>query len=108
MLAKAHTTTTYTQDELNKPMEEILILEHEEEILNKDEIDYYRKRRLNELRNLKNNNHYLRRQQKVFGTLTTIDANEYPDEIDNEWNTIPVIVHLYDEVRIHSNANLYL
>lgn len=97
MLAKAPTTTTYAQDQQNKAAEEILVLEHEEEILNKDELAYYRRKRLEELKNLKGSNHYLRRQQKVFGMLTTIDMEEYPDEIDNEWKTIPVIVHLFDE-----------
>lgn len=102
MLAKAPTTTTYAQDQHNKAVEEILVLQHEEEVLEKDELDYYRRKRLQELKSLKGSNHYLRRQQKVFGTVTTIDMDEYPDEIDNEWKTIPVIVHLYDEVSIRN------
>lgn len=75
-----------------------MILQHEDQLLDKDDLSYYRAKRLAELKNLKNNNHAVRQQQKVFGNLTTIDAEDYADCIDDEWKTIPVIVHLYDEV----------
>jgi hypothetical protein len=104
ILAKAPTTTTYAQDQLNEPAEELLVLEHENELVNGDDLRYYREKRLAELKNLKSNNHFIRQQQKVFGTLTTIDAEDYADCIDDEWKTIPVIVHLYDEVYIIMRA----
>jgi hypothetical protein len=94
MLAKAPTTTTYAQDQ-----EQELVLEaQKEEQLEDDDLKYYREKRLRELKQMANNNHYIRQQQKVFGTLNTVEADDYPNEIDDEWKTIPVIVHLYDEV----------
>jgi hypothetical protein len=96
MLAKAPTTTTYAQDR-----EEELILEarKEQEVqLEDDDLKYYREKRLKELKQMANNNHRIRQQQKVFGSLTTVEADDYPNEIDDEWKTIPVIVHLFDEV----------
>ncbi|KAI8372061.1 thioredoxin-like protein [Choanephora cucurbitarum] len=68
MLAKAPTTTTYAQDQ-----EELLILQK-----------------------LKLGNHSIRKQQKLFGSVSTIDADDYAQEIDHEWKTVPVIVHIYD------------
>lgn len=86
LLAKAPTTTTYLQDEANKPAQELLILQAEQE---DDDLKYFRDKRLLELRNNT-------RQQRVFGSLTTITADEYANVIDEEWENIPVIVHLYD------------
>lgn len=88
LLAKAPITTTYLQDEANKKREELLILQAEEE--EEDDLKYYREKRLRELKNMS-------RQQRVFGRLTTITADEYADEIDEEMGDIPVLVHLYDE-----------
>jgi hypothetical protein len=95
ILSKAPITTTYLQDQ----QEQELVLDYNNNnLLEQDELKYLREKRLNELKQLKNNNHSVRQQQKLFGNLTTITVDDYLDEIDNEWKTIPVIVHLYDEV----------
>lgn len=90
LLAKAPITTTYLQDQQE------LVLDYNNPELEDDELKYLREKRLKQL---KNNNHSIRQQQKIFGHLTTITVDDYLDEIDNEWKTVPVIIHLYDEVK---------
>lgn len=96
MLAKAPTTTTYLQDAKEQ---ELLILQQQQQQdeLDEDDLKFYREKRLNELKRLKQGNHSIRQQQKLFGTYTTIDADDYANEIDDEWKTIPVIIHIYDD-----------
>lgn len=96
MLAKAPTTTTYSQDAKEQ---ELLILQQQQQQdeLDEDDLKFYREKRLNELKRLKQGNHSIRQQQKLFGTYTTIDADDYANEIDDEWKTIPVIIHIYDD-----------
>ncbi|KAI9478895.1 MAG: thioredoxin-like protein [Benjaminiella poitrasii] len=99
MLAKAHTTTTYRED-VAREKEELLVLEHQQEEENDEDdevLKQYREKRLQKLKQLKESNHHVRQQQKIFGTLMTIDADGYVTHIDDEWKTIPVIVHLFDE-----------
>ncbi|KAI7901784.1 thioredoxin-like protein [Cokeromyces recurvatus] len=94
ILAKAPTTTTYQED----IKEELLILgREEEEEDDDDDLKDYREKRLQELKQIKENNHSIRQQQKVFGSLITVNMNDYVKHIDHEWKTISVIVHLYDE-----------
>ncbi|KAI8088604.1 thioredoxin-like protein [Thamnidium elegans] len=79
MISKAPMTTTYLDDE----REELLVLQH-------DELKYVREQRLKQLKR--------ERDQKVFGTVTTIGIDEYAEVIDEEESKgIPVIVHLFDE-----------
>ncbi|CEG73069.1 hypothetical protein RMATCC62417_08519 [Rhizopus microsporus] len=96
VLAKAPMTTTYAED---KRQEGLLILEHKNDDDDNDDevIKMYRQKRLNELRNMKANNHLLRQQQKVFGHVNDVNVDEYLKAIDNEWKTVPVIVHIYDK-----------
>lgn len=91
-------TTTYAED---KRQEGLLILEHKNDDDDNDDevIKMYRQKRLNELRNMKANNHLLRQQQKVFGHVNDVNVDEYLKAIDNEWKTVPVIVHIYDKVK---------
>ena len=94
MLAKAPTTTTYAQDQ-----EELLILQsaqEKEEEYDEEEQAALRKYREQRLKELKLGNHSIRKQQKLFGSVSTIDADDYAQEIDHEWKTVPVIVHIYD------------
>ncbi|KAI8369007.1 thioredoxin-like protein [Blakeslea trispora] len=93
MLAKAPTTTTYAQDQ-----QELLILESNppEEEDDEEERAALKKYREQRLKELKLGNHAIRRQQKLFGSVNTIDADNYAQEIDHEWKTVPVIVHIYD------------
>ncbi|CAO3704053.1 unnamed protein product [Rhizopus stolonifer] len=94
LLAKAPMTTTYAEDQ----KEELLILEHKEEDSSDEEmIKSYRENRLNELKNLKSNNHLLRQQQKVFGYVAQVDSDSYIEAVDKEWKTVPVIVHIYSK-----------
>lgn len=100
LLAKAPITTTYAEDQQEKE----LVLEGQQQQskqLEEDDLKYYREKRLKELKYMANNNHRIRQQQKIFGSLTTVEADDYPNEIDDEWRTIPIIVHLYDEVIHH-------
>ncbi|KAI9364534.1 thioredoxin-like protein [Pilaira anomala] len=79
LLSKAPMTTTWLDDE----KEQLLVLEHEE-------LNYVRQQRLKELKR--------QRDQKVFGTVTTIGIDEYLEVIDDEQEKdIMVIVHLFDE-----------
>lgn len=96
MLAKAPTTTTYLQDAKEQ---ELLILQQQQQQdeLDEDDLKFYREKRLNELKRLKQGNHSIRQQQKLFGTYNTIDADDYANEIDDEWKTVPVIIHIYDD-----------
>ncbi|KAG2213269.1 hypothetical protein INT46_002490 [Mucor plumbeus] len=94
MLAKASTTTTYLQDVKEQ---ELVLQQQEQEELDDDDLKYLREKRLNELKRLKQGNHSIRQQQKLFGTYITIDADEYANEIDDEWKTIPVIIHIFDD-----------
>ncbi|KAI8969180.1 thioredoxin-like protein [Mycotypha africana] len=110
MRAKALTTTTYLQD---LQQQEELVLEHkpsplsgaknliydEDDQLEGDDDTFlkdYRQKRLLELKRLQERNHALRQQQKRFGQLKTIAADDYADEVDNEWKSVPVIIHLFD------------
>lgn len=94
MLAKAPTTTTYLQDAKEQ---ELILQQQQQEELDDDDLKYFREKRLNELKRLKQGNHAIRQQQKLFGTYITIDADEYANEIDDEWKTIPVIIHIFDD-----------
>ncbi|KAG2173766.1 hypothetical protein INT43_005186, partial [Umbelopsis isabellina] len=96
MVENAITTTSYGQDQQE------LILEHrvsdDEDLLedsDQDAILAYRQQRLQELAKMSNSS--VRRQQKVFGTMEDIDADQYASVIDTEWKTVPIIIHLYDE-----------
>ncbi|KAI9289699.1 thioredoxin-like protein [Umbelopsis sp. AD052] len=95
MVNQAITTTSYGQDQQE------LVLEHinsdEDEIDNEDEdaIQAYRQQRLKEFARI--SNPAVRRQQKVFGQVDDIDANEFSTIIDNEWKSVPIVIHLYDE-----------
>ncbi|KAG1098370.1 hypothetical protein G6F42_018003 [Rhizopus arrhizus] len=82
MLAKAPTTTTYLQDAKEQ---ELLILQQQQQKdeLDDDDLKFYREKRLNQLKRLKQGNHSIRQQQKLFGTYTTIDADDYANEIDD-------------------------
>lgn len=110
MLAKAPMTTTYAQDEAEKARSlqqgpDELVLEHrrdtddeEDDLLLQDEeiMQRYREQRLRELKQISNQK--IREQHRLFGTVQDISANDYVAAIDKEWRTVPVIVHLYDEV----------
>ncbi|KAG2187965.1 hypothetical protein INT44_000715 [Umbelopsis vinacea] len=95
MVNQAITTTSYGQDQQE------LVLEHmnsdEDDIDNEDEdaIQAYRQQRLKEFARI--SNPAVRRQQKVFGQVNDIDANEFSTIIDNEWKSVPIVIHLYDE-----------
>lgn len=92
MKNKVFTTTTYSQDQE-------LVLQHLEEDEDSDEeiLKEYRKQRIAELKKM-SNNHAIRKQQKVFGNVATVDVDDYVAAIDDEWKSIPVIAHLYDNV----------
>jgi Phosducin len=96
MVNQAITTTSYGQDQQE------LILEpmnsDEDDIDGDDEnaIQAYRQQRLKEFARI--SNPAVRRQQKVFGQVDDIDSNEYASMIDNEWKSVPIVIHLYDEV----------
>ncbi|KAI8388670.1 thioredoxin-like protein [Radiomyces spectabilis] len=97
ILAKAPTTTTYREDEAAK---DELVLEAKAEESDGDledeaALQRFRQQRLAELRNM--NNHAVRQQHRVFGTVQDITAEEYASVIDKEWKTVPIIIHLYDE-----------
>lgn len=101
ILAKAPTTTTYQQDQ-----EELLILEHkpkeqdeldDDDLLDEKVLEQYRQQRLEQLGRLKN--HGARREHKVFGSVLDVGPDDYASQIDREWQSVPVVVHLYDEVR---------
>lgn len=100
MVNQAITTTSYGQDQQE------LVLEHinsdEDDIDEDDEsaIQAYRQQRLKEFARI--SNPAVRRQQKVFGHVDDIDANEYASIIDTEWKSVPIVIHLYDEVMLHS------
>ncbi|KAL0085887.1 thioredoxin-like protein [Phycomyces blakesleeanus] len=97
MLSKALMTTTYLED-VAASKQEVLVLEHQEsddDLLEDEEIlALYRQKRLGELRQM--SNHGVRKQHRLFGTLETVNADDYATAIDNEWRTVPVIIHLYD------------
>ncbi|KAI8097740.1 thioredoxin-like protein [Halteromyces radiatus] len=99
LLAKAPMTTTYIQDQ--QQMELILEppkrQEEKEEVFEEDEqvIQQYRKKRLEELKKLKN--HDIRQSHRIFGYVQDVDVDDYAEAIDKEWRTVPVIVHLYDD-----------
>ncbi|KAI9306189.1 thioredoxin-like protein [Cunninghamella echinulata] len=87
LLSKAPTTTTYREDELLKQLQQqqqqrgtdVLILEpptHKED--DDDE-----------------------EQHRLFGKYEEIHPDDYVLSIDNEWKTVPVIVHLYDNTLDH-------
>lgn len=114
MLAKAPTTTTYAQDEAEKAknvqQQDELVLEYsqrggsdddddEDDMLLQDEeiMQRYREQRLQELKQLSNQK--ARQQHRLFGTVQDVSADEYVAAIDKEWRTVPVVVHIYDEVR---------
>lgn len=112
LLSKAPTTTTYREDELLKQLQQqqqqrgadVLILEpptHKEEEDEDDEevLKAYREKRLKELKQLKNHN--TRKQHRLFGKYEEIHPDDYVLSIDNEWKTVPVIVHLYDNTLDH-------
>jgi hypothetical protein len=97
MVENSITTTSYGQDQQE------LVLEHrdsDEDLLedneDQDAILAYRQQRLQELARMSNSS--VRRQQKVFGSVEDIDADQYASVIDTEWKTVPIIIHLYDEV----------
>jgi hypothetical protein len=98
MMNQAVTTTSYGQDQQE------LVLEHnkseDEDDLDddRDAILAFRQQRLQELARM--SNHTVRRQQKVFGQVEDIDADEYASVIDTEWKTVPIVMHLYDEVSV--------
>lgn len=98
MMNQAVTTTSYGQDQQE------LVLEHnkseDEDDLDddRDAILAFRQQRLQELARM--SNHTVRRQQKVFGQVEDIDADEYASVIDTEWKTVPIVIHLYDEVSV--------
>ncbi|KAI9010322.1 thioredoxin-like protein [Phycomyces nitens] len=99
MLSKALMTTTYLED-VAASKQEVLVLEHQEsdddDLLEDEEIlALYRQKRLDELREM--SNHGVRKQHRLFGTLKTVEAYDYATAIDNEWKTVPVIIHLYDD-----------
>ncbi|KAG1590450.1 hypothetical protein G6F47_010047 [Rhizopus delemar] len=91
ILAKAPMTTTFAEDQQE------LILEYKEEDSDEEVIKVYREKRLNELKNLRNNNRFLRQQQKVFGYVSDVNSDNYIEAIDNEWKTVPIIVHIYSK-----------
>ncbi|KAG0181164.1 hypothetical protein DFQ28_007472 [Apophysomyces sp. BC1034] len=101
MLAKALTTTTYSEDQAHTQTE--LILEHKKEdddsdgeLLEDEEmLRQYRQKRLAELKQI--NNRETRRQHRLFGTLEDVLADDYATAIDKEWRTVPVIIHLHDK-----------
>lgn len=93
ILAKAPTTTTFAEDQQE------LILEYKEEDSDEEMMKIYREKRLGELKNLRNNNRFLRQQQKVFGYVSDVNSDNYIEAIDNEWKTVPIIVHIYSKVR---------
>ncbi|ORX48798.1 thioredoxin-like protein [Hesseltinella vesiculosa] len=79
MLAKAPMTTTYLEDQRQAQASNELVLEsrHDsdsdlDDLLEDEE------------------------QHRVFGTLADVDAQGYVDAIDNEWRTVPVVVHVFD------------
>ncbi|RCI03646.1 hypothetical protein CU098_007042 [Rhizopus stolonifer] len=100
ILAKAPTTTTYAEDQ-----EELLILESNPQLEEDEDEAAIRQYREKRLRELKQGNHAVRKQHKMFGFVATIDGDNYAHEIDNEWKTVPVIVHIFDE-RLHTCKQL--
>ncbi|CAO3640049.1 unnamed protein product [Cunninghamella echinulata] len=113
LLSKAPTTTTYLEDELLLKQLQLqqqqrgtdeLILEsptHKQDDEEDDEevLKAYREKRLRELKQLKNHN--TRKQHRLFGKYEEIHPDDYVLSIDNEWKTVPVIVHLYDNTLDH-------
>jgi hypothetical protein len=96
MSDQAITTSSYAQDQQELVLEQMN--SDEDDLDNDDEsaIQAYRQQRLKELARL--SNPAVRRQQKVFGQVDDIDADEYANIIDTEWKTVPIVIHLYDEV----------
>lgn len=99
MLDQAVTTTSYAQDQQELVLEP---MKSDDEDDDKDDeqdaILAYRQQRLKELARM--SNHSVRRQHKVFGQVEDIDADLYASVIDTEWKTVPIVIHLYDEVRV--------
>jgi hypothetical protein len=104
MVNQAITITSYGQDQQE------LVLEHinsdEDDIDEDDEsaIQAYRQQRLKEFARI--SNPAVRRQQKVFGHVDDIDANEYASIIDTEWKSVPIVIHLYDEVSVSFHVEM--
>ncbi|KAI9258505.1 thioredoxin-like protein [Sporodiniella umbellata] len=94
LLAKAPMTTTFAQDQ----KEAELVLEGEQENDSSDEemMQQYRERRLRELKNIKYRNQSINPQHKLFGTVSTIHLDQYLESIDQEWHTVPVIFHIFN------------
>ncbi|KAI8879372.1 thioredoxin-like protein [Backusella circina FSU 941] len=90
MKQKAFTTTTYLEDQQE------LVLQQLEEDSDEEVLKEYRKKRIAELKNM-SNNHAIRKQQRVFGNVATVDVDDYVAAIDDEWKSVPVIAHLYDD-----------
>ncbi|KAI9322277.1 thioredoxin-like protein [Dichotomocladium elegans] len=90
MLAKAPTTTTYLQDEAAK--EFVLQSQIEEEDDDDAAIRRYREKRLQELKC-----EGQQKDERVFGQVFDIDADDYATAIDMEFRGVSVLVHLYDE-----------
>ncbi|RUP47206.1 thioredoxin-like protein [Jimgerdemannia flammicorona] len=97
VLAKAATTTTHHEDEeAAKDEAELVIQELEVEEARNDEdreaLKQYRQKRLEELQAL----NAAATKRKQFGSVQEITSAQYASAVDNEWRTVPVIIHLFD------------
>lgn len=99
MLAKAPMTTTYRQDLEREQQQQQQ--EEEDELLLKDDDEEdeeimrrFRQQRMEEYKRLH------RQRRPLFGKIQNVSADDYVAAIDKESASIPVIVHLYDKVRL--------
>ncbi|CAO3589104.1 unnamed protein product [Absidia cylindrospora] len=118
LLARAPMTTTYLQDQQQQQQQQQpqieLVLESrsanqartkhvdnlgDADSDNEEAIKAYRENRLAELKRMRH--HTTRQDHRVFGTVQQVDADDYATVIDDEWRTVPVIVHLYDDTLEH-------
>ncbi|ORZ10248.1 thioredoxin-like protein [Absidia repens] len=120
LLARAPMTTTYLQDQQQQQQIELVLesrsenqdrskqqvlkddgdnLEDAADSDDEEAIKAYRENRLAELKRMRH--HTTRQDHRVFGTVQQVDVDDYATVIDDEWRTVPVIVHLYDDTLEH-------
>ncbi|RUS22889.1 thioredoxin-like protein, partial [Endogone sp. FLAS-F59071] len=85
--ARAATTTTVREDEAELVIQELEAGEAGNE--DREALRQYRIKRLEELQ-------ALNAKRKQFGSVEEVTSAQYATAVDNEWKTVPVIVHLFD------------
>lgn len=95
--ARAATTTTMREDEQAQEAELVIQELEAGEAGNEDReaLLKYRRKRLEELQALSST----ATKRKQFGSVQEITSAQYATAVDSEWRTVPVIVHLFDNVR---------